>query len=83
VVSERDLLARIAVDPGVMTGKPVIHGTRLTVQFILGLLVAGASEDDILQEYPGLTREDIRACLAFAASALDSAALVPLAPEAA
>jgi len=60
------LLERITFDPGVMTGKPVIRGTRLTVQFILGLLVHGSSEEEILEEYKGLTREDIKACLQFA-----------------
>ncbi|MHB0876977.1 MAG: DUF433 domain-containing protein [Anaerolineae bacterium] len=83
MVPEQDLLQRIVIDPTVMTGKPVIRGTRLTVQYILGLLASGASEDEILGEYPGLVREDIRACLAFAVSTLESAAFVPLAPEAA
>ena len=56
------LLERIILDPIVMTGKPVIKGTRLTVQFILGLLAYGASEEEILEEYKGLTRKDIKAC---------------------
>ena len=56
------LLERIILDPIVMTGKPVIKGTRLTVQFILGLLAHGASEEEILEEYKGLTRKDIKAC---------------------
>jgi len=60
------LLHRIVVNPKVMVGKPVIRGTRLTVQHILGLLAHGATMDDILQEYNGLTREDIQACLLFA-----------------
>jgi uncharacterized protein (DUF433 family) len=49
-----------------MVGKPVIRGTRLTVQYILGLLAHGATIEEILQEYEGLTREDILACLQFA-----------------
>jgi uncharacterized protein (DUF433 family) len=81
--AQPELLARIVVDADVMTGKPVVRGTRLTVQFVLGLLAAGASEGEVLEEYPGLTREDVRACLAFAASALDSSVFVPLSPEAA
>jgi uncharacterized protein (DUF433 family) len=55
---------RIVVDPEVLDGKPVIRGTRLAVEFILELLAAGQSETDILAGYPGLTRDDIRACLA-------------------
>jgi uncharacterized protein (DUF433 family) len=57
---------RIVVDPKILTGKPVIRGTRLAVEFILELLAAGQSESDILTNYPGLTREDILACLSYA-----------------
>ena len=57
---------RIAVDPEILAGKPVIRGTRLAVEFILELLAAGQSEDDLMTSYPGLTREDILACLAYA-----------------
>jgi uncharacterized protein (DUF433 family) len=54
------------VDPEVMAGKPVIRGTRLAVEFVLELLAAGQSENEILANYPGLTREDILACLFYA-----------------
>jgi uncharacterized protein (DUF433 family) len=57
---------RIIVDPEILAGKPVIRGTRLAVEFILELLAADQSEDQILENYPGLTREDILACLAYA-----------------
>ncbi len=57
---------RITVDPEILTGKPVIRGIRLAVEFILELLAADQSEDQILENYPGLTREDILACLAYA-----------------
>lgn len=57
---------RIIVDPEILAGKPVIRGTRLAVEFILELLAAGQSESDILTNYPGLTREDILACLWYA-----------------
>ena len=60
------LLERIKINPKVMVGKPVIKGTRLTVQYILGLLAHGATMNEILQEYEGLPREDILACLLFA-----------------
>jgi uncharacterized protein (DUF433 family) len=58
---------RIEINPKIMVGKPVIRGTRLTVELILRKLGAGLSEEQILEDYPRLTREDIRAALAFAA----------------
>jgi uncharacterized protein (DUF433 family) len=54
------------MDPGVLAGKPVIRGTRLSVEFILSLLAAGQPEDTVLLNYPGITREDILACLSYA-----------------
>jgi uncharacterized protein (DUF433 family) len=60
------LSERIVVDPEVLAGKPVIRGTRLAVEFILELLAAGQSENELLADYPGLTREDILACLSYA-----------------
>jgi uncharacterized protein (DUF433 family) len=57
---------RIVVDPEVLAGKPVVRGTRLAVELILELLAAGQSESLILANYPGLTREDILACPAYA-----------------
>jgi uncharacterized protein (DUF433 family) len=60
------LSERIVIDPEVLAGKPVIRGTRLAVEFILELLAAGQSEDELLANYPGITRGDILACLAYA-----------------
>ncbi|HEX4228240.1 MAG TPA: DUF433 domain-containing protein [Bryobacteraceae bacterium] len=60
------LSEHIVVDPEILAGKPVIRGTRLAVEFILELLASGQSEDNILSNYPGLTREDILACLSYA-----------------
>lgn len=57
---------RTVSDEGILGGKPVIRGTRLAVEFILELLAAGESESAILANYPGLTREDILACLKYA-----------------
>jgi uncharacterized protein (DUF433 family) len=57
---------RIVVDPEILAGKPVIRGTRLAVEFILELLAAGQSESELPANYPGLTREDILACLSCA-----------------
>jgi uncharacterized protein (DUF433 family) len=61
---------RIVIDPGILVGKPVIKGTRLAVEFIIDLLAQGWTEQEILQNYPGLTREDIQACLAYASEML-------------
>ncbi len=57
---------RIAADPGVLVGKPVIKGTRISVELVLDLLGRGYSQDDILDQYEHLSREDIQACLAYA-----------------
>lgn len=57
---------RIVVDAQIMAGKPVIRRTRLAVEFILELLAAGQSNSEMISNYPGLTREDILACLSFA-----------------
>ena len=65
-MTEPQLLDRITLNPRVMTGKAVIRGTRLTVQYILGQLAHGSTVGEILSEYPDLTEEDIRACLLFA-----------------
>jgi len=69
---------RISIDPEVLVGKPVIRGTRLAVEFIIGLLAEGWSEQDIIDNYPGVTREDIRACLSYANSVLQSERVYPL-----
>ena len=60
------LSERIVVDPKILAGKPVIRGTRLAVEFILELLAAGQPESEVLANYPGLSREDILACLSYA-----------------
>ena len=60
------LSERIVVDPKILAGKPVIRGTRLAVELILELLAAGQSESEVLANYPGLSREDILACLSYA-----------------
>ena len=77
-MSDQELLERITLNPKVMAGKPVIRGTRLTVEYVLNLLAHGATPEeilseydgltpeDILSEYEGLTPEDIHACLLFA-----------------
>ena len=80
-MTEKQLLERIVINPKVMVGKPVIKGTRLTVEFVLGLLAHGANFDEIMQEYQGVTTEDIQACLLFATKSLESTAFMPLTAE--
>ena len=62
-----DLLERITIDPNVCFGKPTIRGTRIWVGLILGFLADGMTVEEILAEYPSLTDDDIRACLAYGA----------------
>lgn len=69
-MNKEKLLNRIIIDPNIMAGKPIIKGTRLTVQLILGLLAQGMTTEEIVQEYKKLTKEDILACLLFARDAL-------------
>ena len=78
MTEDQKLLERIVLDPKVMLGKPVVRGTRLTVEFILGLLAHGASESEILEEYQDLSREDVQACLLFATKSLSSSSFMPL-----
>ncbi len=80
-MKDKKLLERIILDPKIMVGKPVIKGTRLTVDFILNLLAHGASETDILNEYKGLTSEDIQACYLFATKSLENTDFMPLVEE--
>ncbi len=61
---------RIVIDPEILVGKPVVKGTRLAVEFIIDLLAQGWPEAEIPRNYPGLTREDIQACLAYAGRVL-------------
>ncbi len=77
-----ELADRIVVDPAVMVGKPVIRGTRIPVELIVRMLGQDISEEEILQEYPRLQPEDIRAALAYAANVLAHEQVFPLTPSA-
>jgi uncharacterized protein (DUF433 family) len=68
---------RIALDPGVLAGKPIVRGTRLAVEFVIGLMADGWSEADILANYPGITHEDIIACFAYARDMLSAEKVYP------
>jgi len=72
-----DWQARITVDPEIMVGKPVIRGTRIPIELIVRMLRQGISEEEILEEYPRLHVEDIRAALQYAASVLAREHLFP------
>jgi uncharacterized protein (DUF433 family) len=68
----------ITVDPGVLVGKPVIKGTRIAVEFIVNLLSQGWTETEILENYPGLTHDNILACLKYAGEILQAEKVYPL-----
>jgi uncharacterized protein (DUF433 family) len=70
---------RIVVDENVLGGKPIVRGTRLAVEFIIGLLAEGWSEQDILANYQGLTHDDIAACLSYAREVLNGERVFPTA----
>ncbi len=82
-MKDAQLMDRIVLNPRVMAGKPVIRGTRLTVDFILNLLAHGATQEEILNEYQGLSREDIQACFLFATKSLENTDFMPLTAESA
>ncbi len=77
-MSENEIAKYIEVNPAIMVGKPVIKGTRLTVEHILALLANGAEVEEILGEYEGLTKESIQACLLFAAKSLEGSEFLPI-----
>jgi uncharacterized protein (DUF433 family) len=65
VMTREELLQRIWIDPGRCGGQPCIRGHRIWVSLILDLLAAGESVDSILEDYPGISREDVQACIAY------------------
>ncbi len=77
-MNERQLFERITTNPKVMVGKPVIKGTRLTVEYILNLMAQGETIGEILDEYEGLTEEDVKACLLFATKSLEETSIMPM-----
>jgi uncharacterized protein (DUF433 family) len=77
-MTDEALLQRITLNPAMLAGKPVVAGTRLSVEFVVNLLAHGATEQEILAEYPRLTPDDIQACLLFAARSLQQASFMPL-----
>jgi uncharacterized protein (DUF433 family) len=80
-MTDAQLLERIIINPHIMVGKPVIKGTRLTVEFILARIAHGATAADLIAEYAGLTNEDVSACLLFAQKSLAEIDYLPLLSE--
>ena len=74
-----DWQTRIIIDPQILVGKPTVRGTRLAVEFIIDLLAQGWTEAEILHNYPGLTHEDVQACLSYASATLRAEKVYPLA----
>ena len=72
------LTDRIVVDPKTLTGKPVVRGTRISVELVVELLATGWNHEQILASYPHLSEEDIRACLAYASELLREEKVYPL-----
>ncbi len=77
-MTELQLLERITVNPQVFGGKPIVRGRRLAVEHVLGMLAAGDSIETILEGYPWLEREDIRACLLYALRRVGNETIEPL-----
>lgn len=69
---------RIVMDPGVLTGKPIIKGTRISVELVIELLARGWSHEQVIEQYDHVTREDIQACLAYASAMLKSEKVFPI-----
>ncbi len=77
-MNDQSLLHRVTADPAILGGKAVIRGTRLSVEFILGVLARGTTHEELLSEYQHLTREDIQACLLFASRTMADTSFAPL-----
>ena len=77
-MAQKRLLRRVAINPEVMGGKPVIKGTRVPVELIVKLVANGASEEDVLKEYPQLTSDDIKASLLYAAQVVGNEEVYPV-----
>jgi uncharacterized protein (DUF433 family) len=79
-MTDDELRARIEIDPKIMVGQPCIRGTRIPVRLILDLLAHGAPYDEIIEDYPSVTSDDIAACLLYAVDTIEHASATSLAP---
>jgi uncharacterized protein (DUF433 family) len=80
IVAEAAWQDRIELNPEVLTGKPIVRGTRLAVEYVLDMIASGVAEEEVLANHPRLTHEDILACVAYATEVLKSERVYPL-PE--
>ena len=80
-MNDQELLSRISTTSTILVGKPVIRGTRLSVEHILNLMAHGATFEDVMTEYRGIQLEDIHACLLFATKMIESEMFLPLGVE--
>lgn len=77
-MNREELLNRITVNPEVLVGKPIIRGMRISVEQVLDALAAGVPEQELLEDYPALERDDIRAVLAYASDVVASEQVYPV-----
>ena len=77
-MGKRELLERITYNPEIFGGKAIIRGRRLAVSHVLSMMAAGSSAEELLEHYPWLEREDIQACLAYAATITDREYFAPM-----
>ncbi|MDE2779131.1 MAG: DUF433 domain-containing protein [Chloroflexota bacterium] len=78
MADNQELLGRITARPDVFGGKPVIRDMRISVELILSLMSQGASQEELLRDYPELEPEDIRACIAYAHTVISGDTLAPI-----
>ena len=78
MTTNHQLLNRITARPDVFGGKPIVRDMRISVELILSLLSQGATQDELLDDYPGLEPEDIRACIAYAHTVISGDTLAPV-----
>ena len=78
MADNHDILKRITARPDVFGGKPIIRDMRLSVEFVLSLLSQGATQDELLDDYPFLEPDDIRACIAYAHTVIAGDTLAPV-----
>jgi len=76
---EQDILSRISVDQRILVGKPIIRGLRISVEQVLRSLAAGISTEELLLNYPELEKDDIQACLLYAANSLENERVIRVA----
>ena len=78
VIEMENLMERIEINPKILSGKPIIHGTRISVELIIKLVAQGWQDDDIIKEYPPLKKEDIRAALLYAEKIIEEEEVYPI-----